>query len=373
MKVNKRRLIAKGLFPIAPRKSIWCFLVSKRQPWCGNLKAVCDYVVRQQIVPHVCIINAGITSNEIIYCQYKQADIKLDVVNVGTRDAFNSIRLAEVSFVSHSDYTLPGPVINLWHGIPFKKIELATQKKRRKKYDMLISSSETDRFIMAACFGMNPADVLNTGLPRNDWLTGKVGFPPEYNTQIADLTKFLKGKKLALYAPTFRDENKSQLPMSNRELERLSETLDTQGYVLGIRPHPNVTDEAYKKIDNILDLAPDQFPEMQVLLFVSDLLITDYSSSAIDFSLTGRPCISYSPDMEEYSRGFLYNFDHAFPGKRINCFEDLRSEIIWIDVEEKKTWFRRLAAEKRCLFHDERKGSSTKLVVENVMKKVSAN
>lgn len=66
-----------------------------------------------------------------------------------------------------------------------------------------------------------------------------------------------------------------------------------------------------KSGENVLNVS--QYPSVEELMAVSDLLISDYSSIFFDFALTGRPSIVYVPDLERYQneeRGFYGNWPH---------------------------------------------------------------
>ena len=45
-----------------------------------------------------------------------------------------------------------------------------------------------------------------------------------------------------------------------------------------------------------------QYPDMQELLLIADVLITDYSSAIWDFSFLSRPIFLYATDLEEYDK-----------------------------------------------------------------------
>ena len=56
------------------------------------------------------------------------------------------------------------------------------------------------------------------------------------------------------------------------------------------------------------------YPDVQELLFSSDILLTDYSSTMFDFMYSQKPCFLYTPDRKEYDRGYYWNIDELpFP------------------------------------------------------------
>ena len=70
------------------------------------------------------------------------------------------------------------------------------------------------------------------------------------------------------------------------------------------------------------------YPDMQELLYAADMLITDYSSSIWDFSFTGRPCLLYATDLNDYqvSQGF-YSDIHTWPFPLAESNQELLDNI----------------------------------------------
>ncbi len=78
----------------------------------------------------------------------------------------------------------------------------------------------------------------------------------------------------------------------------------------------------------ILDLS-DDFRDINDLLFVTDILITDYSSVIFEYSFIRKPIIFYVPDFEEYmnSRGFYYPFEKYTYGPMVRTTDELITAI----------------------------------------------
>lgn len=71
------------------------------------------------------------------------------------------------------------------------------------------------------------------------------------------------------------------------------------------------------------------YPDMQELLLVADVLITDYSSCMWDFSLTGKPCFIYAADSEQYiSERDFYTPMASWPFSIALNNEELRQNIL---------------------------------------------
>jgi len=224
--------------------------------------------------------------------------------------------------------------INLWHGIPLKRIgftsldmagKLEASAKEHDKCHAVIASSKIDRLAMAAAFyPLTYHDVWVTGLPRNDAiLQDESSLPIDFQNQLIKLRKTLNGRKLVMYAPTFRNgQELSTYNFSKEELNALAQCLLTNNAVLGIREHMAAKHESYwtALVDTgvpITDLSRHHFADIELIYREADVLITDYSSCFIDFMLTGKPEICFAYDYESYAtseRGLFYDLKDVFPG-----------------------------------------------------------
>lgn len=228
-------------------------------------------------------------------------------------------------------------VINLWHGVAIKRIEhlMPVEKeswsykawnRRRlmrvnsRVYDAMVASSMTDRLTNALAFGLDLDKVHVTGLPRFDYLSPDYCFSSNLRADVDCLDAMLAGRRMVLYAPTFRERGASALALLEPSvLERLKEFLRSNNLVLGIRPHP-YDQKALEAICDgqwIIDLRPDAYAEPAIPLRAASALVVDYSSIWIDYLLLGRPIIGFMPDLEQYAtqeRGFIYDLPAVFPG-----------------------------------------------------------
>ena len=110
-------------------------------------------------------------------------------------------------------------------------------------------------------------------------------------------------KKLALYAPTFRDDKSASL--YGFDADKLQVHLGEE-WRIGCRLHPNLNAE----IPEGTAIPMSKYPDMQELLRACDLLITDYSSSMFDMAVAGKKCALYVPDLEKYlsnERGLYFD------------------------------------------------------------------
>ena len=113
----------------------------------------------------------------------------------------------------------------------------------------------------------------------------------------------------------------------------LRDWLEANDAVLGVREHMADSAHAYRaQLASLgaLDLSSKRYPNIEVLYRQASLLVTDYSSCAIDFMLTGRPSVSFAYDLEHYAgteRGLFYDLEHVFPGPVCRDFAQLATTL----------------------------------------------
>ncbi len=154
-------------------------------------------------------------------------------------------------------------------------------------------------------------EILEAGTPRNDIFFSSDVFN-EKRKCIYKQYNIPESSHILLYAPTFRNGfNFNNYIMDWSDvLKVLYNKLGKDYYVL-IRLHPIMKHSNIFQVDNPKTINVSDYDDMQELLLVSDVLITDYSSSPFDFCYTRRPIFMYMPDFEEYTgqeRGAL-SFD----------------------------------------------------------------
>lgn len=116
-----------------------------------------------------------------------------------------------------------------------------------------------------------------------------------------------------LYAPTFRDHCSREKVTSDIDLQQVLEILKekyNREWICLKRSHGGSSLSTMKESssDRIIDMST--YRDICDLLIISDMLITDYSSSAGDFALTNKPVILYQDDINEYldkDRSFIWD------------------------------------------------------------------
>jgi len=272
-------------------------------------------------------------------------------------------------------------LINLWHGIPFKRIGYASldmQANRQAiahehaKCRAVISSSQVDTLAMAAAFyPLSFNDIWPTGLPRNDFILREFDrLPSDLQAEEERLRALTGGRRLVLFMPTFRNaQDAAYYRFSETEVAWLGEWLRRHDAVLGVREHMADTARTYTRMlapVGALDLTDFVHPE--VLYRVSSALVTDYSSCFIDYMLTGKPAISFAYDYASYAqveRGTFYDLEYVFPGPVCQTFDALSAalESLFEPAAEPEL---RLLEWKRRLFFDHVDDRSSERVVARV-------
>lgn len=296
-----------------------------------------------------------------------------EIVRFGTFRSFWLLARCQVIFISHSlamDFSLRWDddrfkivkismrnriVINLWHGIPIKRLLYAANQKtrihtdrisyrraERMKYRGLISSSDIDSYAMASMFyPLNYQQVWLTGLPRNDFLLLPQERLPSYIQDSIHYTHSVcQGKKLVVYAPTYRQTAVSSTAyyyqFKDNEIDQLCALLEKHNAVLGYRPHYFINSQKYfnmdKYVDNqfIFDFSQEIIPEWSAIARECNILITDYSSVYIETAYLDKPAICFAYDLEHYiseQDGLLYDLSLVFPGSICREFGDLLIQL----------------------------------------------
>lgn len=274
-------------------------------------------------------------------------------------------------------------IINLWHGIPFKRIGYASADMQQRlpliareheRCRAVISSSKVDTLAMAAAFyPLSYGEVWNTGLPRNDFILRDTGLlPDDMQAEEQRLLELVGGRRLVLLMPTFRNaQEDGYYRFGSDEVEFLGQWLRHNNAVLGIREHMADNAKVFsRQLAGLeaLDLSDDQFPNVEVLYRVSSALITDYSSCFIDYMLTGKPAISFAYDLDSYlgvERGGFYDLDFVFPGPVCRSFADLRKGLEELFAPRSEAALANMEWKRR-LFFDHVDDQSSARVVERV-------
>ncbi|MGN8168121.1 CDP-glycerol glycerophosphotransferase family protein [Lactiplantibacillus plantarum] len=213
-------------------------------------------------------------------------------------------------------------VVNLFHGMPIKKIGNMQLQNSNIKYDYFTYTIAYSAFFLPyieKSFGVDARKVLLTGSPRLDIMMN------------ARRVKKIDAQKIVVWMPTYRDDDSNPLTIDEEfNLNKLNDLLNIINILLIIKPHPldKFSNKNYSNLSNIKYVNDrnlmDRGIELYDLLGKSDALITDYSSVSIDYLLTDRPMAYVLVDQNGYAenRGFNFSIDEVVAGKIILSTND---------------------------------------------------
>ncbi len=272
--------------------------------------------------------------------------------------------------------------LETWHGTPLKKLvfdmgEVTSASPMYKRdvyiqsraWDYLIAPNQFSADIFRRCF-MYDGNMLFTGYPRNDILHLDQMATQALMLDIKEELGIPEGKKVILYAPTWRDDEfygsgqyKFTLQLDLAEMRReLGEE-----FVVLLRTHYFIVDS--------LDLGAfagfaynvSTYHDIARLYLISDVLVTDYSSVFFDYANLRRPMLFFTYDLDKYRstlRGFYMNIEEELPGPMLFTTEEVIAalkELPGINEMYKEKYD--IFYHKYCGWED---GNSSRKVVEEV-------
>lgn len=240
-------------------------------------------------------------------------------------------------------------LIQVWHACgAFKAFGFSRLSKEgcwpqdsrsHRTYDYCLVSSRKVAKHYAEAFGMNVDRVIATGVPRTDIFFDEA-YKRETRAKIFSAYPMLKDKKVILFAPTFRGSSKKEgnYPHYRFDYKKIFERFGDE-YRIIIKHHPHVNNKPvieneYK--DRVIDLSKNE--ELNELLFVTDILITDYSSVIFEAALLDIPMLFYAFDLDEYisRRGFYCEYISFIPGKLVENMDEIIDALMVGEFEADK-------------------------------------
>ena len=212
--------------------------------------------------------------------------------------------------------------LNTWHGTPIKKmgsdigeVNQSFSVKKSDEIDCFLVQSDFEQDVFLRTFHVPVSNFLKCGLPRNDILSH---YSEEERALIRQKLNIPEDRKVILYCPTYRefekDSNKGCMLKPPMDLPKWKNELGNE-YVLFFRAHYEVA--------TMMDIQDDIFvrnmtlyPSLNELMIASDLLISDYSSVFIDYSIMDKPMYHFTYDYEKYTenRGLYFDIREYLSG-----------------------------------------------------------
>lgn len=333
---------------VPKQKNKFIFGSSLGQKYCDNSRYLFEYIYKnQKSHKNMPKINAiWITKNRNIVKKLRDQGYKCHYY-LSIKGLWHTLSAQRI-YVTHYKTDINRllintrtQVINLWHGIPLKKIEydqnLSLKNKPiyrflinyiifpyRNKTDLLPVSSKYIQARFISSFRLNEEKTPILGSPREDVLI-------KHKNKTSDKTQI----KNILYAPTHRRGNGTLLVMPSKDqIKQLDLFLKKHQAVLSIRLH--MFDKIHLGklgylIDSAKNIKLDSFTDMQESLIQTDVLITDYSSSFFDYLLLEKPIIFHSPDIKEYltknHEHYDSDYDKVTPGPKTKTWSEVIREL----------------------------------------------
>ena len=351
-------------FPIKDNRIM--FESYKGRSYSCNPKYICEYLHNDNKWDMIWIINSS-----------KRVSLPENMKSVKKRSLLNLYYHMTSKFIITNmtdDVYIPKRekqvVINTWHaGGAYKRIGLSYEKAHSKlaSWQAKVVCKEISYFISSSelftKYNINEAyhyygKILKSGMPRNDLFFD--------DAKMREICKIVKrrlnicDKKVILYAPTFRgDYGKAKEAECSLPIEEILNAFDRrkEDVVILNRSHYALNHQNSFCNSSVIDVS--DYDDMQELLAVSDILITDYSSSIWDYSLTKRPCILYVPDREEYlkERG-TYTPLEKWPGVITSNEKELIDALLNIDDD----LYKKKAIEALDYYHSYENGNACQII-----------
>lgn len=285
--------------------------------------------------------------------------------------------------------------INLWHGLPIKKIvydSVGTKKHNwvytatgvRRLYhmffhpekvalgDYVLAQSPAWHAFFSSAFRVDPSHVIIENQPRNEVFTATTVFTFKSEDAVIErIAELRKTKKVITYLPTFRDGSNTPLAGSHLVFDELDKFLEKHSMHMYIKMHHEGVPDAADRYANI-EFLPADFSAM-LMLRNTDILITDYSSVFFEFLLTDRPIIFFAFDLDAYVgklRELYFDYDAITPGPKAKTVKELYKELEAIGAgRDAYTEEREKIREMVLLPHPERSSEQVCRAISGILKR----
>jgi len=257
-------------------------------------------------------------------------------------------KIAKVDYIFVDDYAPIFGILNLhktkliqvWHaGVGFKSVGYSRFGKDgsphplispHKKYDYVSVAAPNLVKVYQEVFGLTSKHFIAPGMLRLDGYLDSDRIK-SIKEKLMDLYPFIKNKKVILFAPTYRGTGQADAyyDYDKLDLDKLYKLCRDKNYITLFKYHPfikkkMVIDDKYK--DYLIDIS--DYKDINELFYITDILITDYSSNIYEYSLFERPIIFFDYDMDVYSviRGVHSNLEES-PGNVCKTFDEVINTI----------------------------------------------
>ncbi|MEV4878201.1 CDP-glycerol glycerophosphotransferase family protein [Streptomyces cyaneofuscatus] len=307
------------------------------------------------------------------------------VVGWGSREWYEALARSRYVVVNTpvGDWfvTRPGQrVVQTWHGTPLKKVGkdllgtpqsspayIAGLPHSYRQFDFVVSPNAHTTEIMRRAYSIE-GEMLESGYPRNDVF--HAADREERAARVRERLGLPEGKKVVLYAPTWREDQRhaSKLYKLDLRIDLAAAQAELgQDHVLLFRKHSSVHGNVPGAGRGFVwDVT--RYPDIADLYLVADVLITDYSSALFDFAHSDKPMLFFTYDLEHYRdtlRGLYFDFTTRAPGPLLETSEGLVKALR--DVDAVETAYKEKYAQFKKDFCEPRDGLATARVVDRML------
>jgi len=332
---NKR-----GLFNGNP-KYFYQYLIEKkwgRPLWTTKSSSVYNNLRKEYSTKNL-VLRKGIIGNiKYVYHYLTSSTVFIG----GTSDCWHILRYTK---------TKRRKIINIGHGVlvPGTKktgIEIRSslksikkEIKRRRAVTYFTMCSEIEKYTRSAAYFVNLNNFIVTGVPRSDVVINNLDNKENIYQLLQNLIQSeVKFEKIILYAPTHRDAGRwkdsvqpsSFFPFTDFTIDQLKTFLFDNQAILLLRTHDNENKFGFRDqsqvesilvSDRIFYFSHSVLAEINEVLPAVDILITDYSTIAVDFLLCDKPIIYAPYDLKKYHRGIVLDYNSWTPGEKVYDFK----------------------------------------------------
>lgn len=227
--------------------------------------------------------------------------------------------------------------LNTWHGAAINICGNGVKGRNDFHWgyiDFFCACGKFDEKYFGRDLEVRSSSFLECGYPRNDEL---FNITEDKKKALINRLGLNRDKKIILYAPTWResdDKGVSYKLAPPIDWKKWEEKLGDQ-YIVLLRTHPYTTKLMNVKFNNfVFDYT--EYPEVNDLIIVADVLISDYSSINLDFSITGKPIICFGYDYDQYKieRGFYYNLEEEMPNGVMRTEDEVINHLLHLNYKE---------------------------------------
>ncbi len=265
---------------------------------------------------------------------------EVETVAYGSPESVAALEAADVLVANtHTDVEWSKPpgtlYLQTWHGTPLKRVHwdvrwapagrLERLQRDVDRWDVLLSPNRASTPRLRSAFRYE-GEVLESGYPRNDVLCAPDR--DEIRAQVRAELRIPDGATAVLYTPTWRDD-----AVFAEGGKSFALGLDVEAFTRALGADHVLLLRLHYMVGNRLELAAhpavrdvSAHPDVSRLYLAADALVTDYSSTMFDFTVTGRPIFFLTYDLADFQdrlRGFYFDLAPVAPGPLLETTEEL--------------------------------------------------